>query len=44
VAKPNKAQQKAADAKKAARQARDADHAKQVSKLARMIGLGKKGK
>lgn len=44
MGKPNKADQKAADAKKAARQARDDDYAKQVGKLARLIGVKKKGK
>jgi hypothetical protein len=40
----NKADKKAADAKEAERQARDADAAKQIKKLGRQIGLGKKGK
>jgi hypothetical protein len=39
MSKSNKADQKAAAAKKAAREARDADAAKQISKLARIIGL-----
>lgn len=43
-AKQSKADKKAADAKKAARHARDVDHAKQVAKLARLIGLRRKGK
>ena len=41
MAKPDKADRKAADAKKAARHARDADTAKQIRKLGRLIGLGK---
>lgn len=40
----DKAEKKAADAKKAARHARDVDAAKRIKKLGRMIGLGKKDK
>ena len=42
MAEENKADKKAAAAKKAARQARDADAAKQITKLGRLFGLPKR--